>query len=116
MKQLLTCAPVLAFPDFNQEFILETDASGRGLGAILAQKQPDGFTRPIAHASRTLQQHEKKYSATELEALGIVWSVKHFHHYLYGHHCIVYTDHEPLRSLLNTPQPSGKLARWGLAL
>ena len=116
LKQLLTCAPVLAFPDFDQEFILETDASGKGLGAILAQKQPDGFTRPIAYASRTLQQHERKYSATELEALGIVWSVKHFRHYLYGHRCIVYTDHEPLRSLLNTPHPSGKLARWGLAL
>ena len=42
--------------------------------------------------------------------------MKHFHHYLYGHHCIVYTDHEPLRSLLNTPHPSGKLAQWGLAL
>ena len=116
LKQLLTCAPVLAFPDFDQEFILETDASGKGLGAILAQKQPDGFTRPIAYGSRTLQQHERKYSATELETLGIVWSVKHFRHYLYGHCCIVYTDHEPLRSLLNTPHPSGKLARWGLAL
>ena len=46
----------------------------------------------------------------------MVWSVKHFRHYLYGHQCILYTDHEPLRSLLNTPHPSGKLARWGLAL
>ena len=110
LKQLLTCAPVLAFPDFDQEFILETDASGKGLGAILAQKQPDGFTRPIAYASRMLQQHKRKYNATELEALGIVWSVKHFRHYLYGHRCVVYTDHEPLRSLLNTPHPSGKLA------
>ena len=61
LKQLLTSAPVLAFPNFNQEFTLETDASGKGLGAILAQKQPDGLTRPIAYVSRTLQQHEKKY-------------------------------------------------------
>ena len=45
-----------------------------------------------------------------------MWSVKHFRHYLYGHKCIVYADHEPLKSLLNTPHPSGKLARWGLAL
>ena len=72
LKQLLTCVPVLAFPDFNQEFILETDASGKGLGGILAQNQPDGFNIPIAYASRTLQQHKRKYSATELEALGIV--------------------------------------------
>ena len=116
LKQLLIHAPVLAFPDFSQEFILETDASGSGLGAILAQQQEDGTIRPIAYASRTLQQHEKKYGATELEALGVVWSVKHFRHYLYGHKCMVYTDHEPLKSLLNTPHPSGKLARWGLAL
>lgn len=53
---------------------------------------------------------------TELEALGVVWAVRHFRHYLYGHHCDVFTDHEALRSLLNTPHPSGKLARWGLAL
>ena len=116
LKQILIDAPVLAFPNFDQEFILETDASGVGLGAILAQKQPDGTVQPTAYGSRTLQQHEKKYGATELEALGVVWAVKHFRHYLYGHHCHVLTDHEPLRSLLNTPYPSGKLARWGLAL
>jgi len=120
LKKLLVHALVLAFPDFGQQFILETDASGKGLGVILAQKQSlkqsDGSTQPIAYASRTIQQHEKKYSATELEALGVVWLVKHFQHYLYGHQCIVYTDHEPLRSLLNTSHPSGKLPQWGLAL
>ena len=72
--------------------------------------------KPIAFASRTLQKHEKNYGITELEGLGVVWAVKHFQPYIYGHHCIVYTDHEALKSLLNTPQPSGKLARWGLAL
>ena len=46
----------------------------------------------------------------------MVWAVKHFRRYLYGHHCTVYMDHEALRSLLNTAQPSGKLARWGMAL
>ena len=109
-------APVLAFPNFDQEFILETDASGVGLGAILAQKQPDGTVRPIAYGSRTLQQHKKKYGATELEALGVAWAVKHFCHYLYGRHYHVFTDYKPLKSLLNTPHSSGKLAHWGLAL
>ena len=85
LKHLLTRAPVLAFPNFGCEFILETDASGVGLGAILAQEQEDGTVRPIAYASRTLQAHEKRYSATELEALGVVWAVKHFRDYLYGH-------------------------------
>lgn len=60
--------------------------------------------------------YEQNYGITELEGLGIVWAVKHFRPYLYGHKCSVYTDHEALKSLLNTLHPSGKLARWGLAL
>ena len=107
--------PILAFPDFDRAFQLETDASRSGLGAVLAQ-EVDGVARPVAYASRTLQSHEANYGTTELEALGVVWAVKHFRAYLYGHHCDVFTDHAALKSLLNTPQPSGKLARWGLAL
>ena len=116
LKRLLTSAPVLSFPDFTKPFILETDASGAGLGAVLAQKQEDGTVRPIVYASRSLQSHEKNYGITELEGLGVVWAVKHFRPYLYGHQCEVYTDHSALTSLLNTPQPSGKLARWGMAI
>ena len=116
LKQHLVEAPVLAFPSFDRGFLLDTDASGVGLGAVLAQKQEDGTIRPVAYASRTLQPHERNYGSTEMEALGVVWAIKHFRHYLYGHHCDVFTDHEALKSLLNTPHPSGKLARWGLAL
>ena len=116
LKMLLTSTPVLAFPNFQQPFILETDASGIGLGAVLSQQQEDGSIRPSAYASRGLQKHERNYSISELEALAVVWASKHFHVYLYGHHCTVYTDHSALKSLLNTPHPSGKLARWGLAL
>jgi len=112
LKKLLTSAPVLVFPDFK-EFVLETDASGLGLGAVLAQEQESGCVAPITFASRTLQKHEQAYGVTELEALGVVWAVKHFHPYLYGHTCHVYTDHEALKALLSTPHPSGKLARWG---
>ena len=83
---------------------------------MLTQKQNDGTVRPIAYASRTLQPYEINYGSTELEALAVVWVIKHFRHYLYGHKCDIYTDHEALKSLLNTPHPSGKLARWGLAL
>ena len=71
---------------------------------------------PIAFASRTLQKHEQHYGVTELEALREVWATKHFRPYLYGHTCNLYTDHEALNSLLNTPHPSGKMARWGLAV
>ena len=116
LKTILTEAPVLAFPNFSCDFRLETDASGLGLGAVLSQEQADGSMRPIAYASRTLQPHERNYAATEMEALGVVWAVRHFRQYLYGHRCHVHTDHEALKSLLNNPHPSGKLARWGLAI
>ena len=56
------------------------------------------------------------YGITELEGLGVVWAVKYFQPYLYGHRCEVYTDDAALTSLLNTPQPSGKLARCGMAI
>ena len=115
LKELLTTSPVLAFPNFSQPFLLETDASGKGVGAVLSQRQEDCSIRPIAYASRTLQKHEANYGISELEALAVVWAVKHFRVYLYGHHCTVFTDHSALKSLLNT-HPSGRLARWGLAL
>ena len=116
LKQALTNAPVLAYPCFEDSFLLETDASGEGLGAVLSQRQNDKTIRPIAYASRTLQSHVRNYGISELEGLGVLWAVKHFRHYLYGHYCTVYTDHEALKSLLHTPHPSGKLARWGMAL
>ena len=53
---------------------------------------------------------------TEMEGLGVVWAVQHFRPYIYGHPCDLYTDHEALKSLLNTPQPSGKLTQWGMAI
>ena len=116
LKQLLVQAPILAYPDFEKEFFVETDASGSGLGALLSQVQADGLHQPVAYASRTLQAHEKNYGVTELEALGVVWAARHFRPYLYGHRCTMITDHEALKALLNTPQPSGKLARWGMSL
>ena len=116
LKMHLTTAPVLAYPDFSINFKLETDASGAGLGAVLSQTQKDGSTRPIAFASRTVQSSEVNYGIIELEALAVVWAVKHFCQYLYGHKCQVITDHVALKSLLSTPHPSGKLARWGLIL
>ena len=97
LRKLLASVPVLAYPDFHVPFVLETDASVSGLGAVLAQQQEGGLVWPIAYASRSLQEHEKRYGATELEGLGVVWAVKHFRPYLYGHHCDIYTDHEALR-------------------
>ena len=118
LKSLLTEAPVLVYPRFGEgeQFLLETDASGIGLGAVLSQKQSDGKYHPVAYASRSLQPNEKNYPISELETLAIVWAVKYFRAYLLGHPCTVLTDHAACVSLLNTPRPSAKLARWAMAI
>ena len=102
---------LVVYPDFAEHFILETDASRVGLGAVLSQKQASGTVAPITYASRTLQSHEKNYGISELEALAVVRATKHFRTYLYSHSCDVITDYEALQALLNTSHPSGKLVR-----
>ena len=90
--------------------ILETDASVKGLGAVLSQKQEDGRFHPVAYASRALSSQEKNYGITDLETLAVVWAISHFHAYLYGHEVTIYTDHSAVKAVLETP--SGKHARW----
>jgi len=77
LKQLLASAPILIFPDFKKRFILETDTSGVGLGAVLSQKQTNKQITLIAYANWKLQ-HETRYGISELEALVVVWVIKHF--------------------------------------
>ena len=75
LKETMCTAPVLAYPWFGAEatsFVLETDASILGLGAVLVQLQPDGAIHPIAYASRFLQPAEKNYGISELQTLGLV--------------------------------------------
>ena len=118
LKIRLITVPVLAHPWFglNEEFILETDASGVSLGAILSQNK-DGHVHPIAYASRALDCHESNYGITELETLGLVWAVRHFCPYILGHQTTIITDHTACTSLLmKTVRPSGKLARWALVI
>ena len=71
------------------------------------------MVQPLAFASWTLQTRERNYGVTELEALGVVWAVKHFRPYLYGHCCDIYTDHEALRSLLITPTSIRQASKVG---
>ena len=113
LKECLVTAPVLSYPRFgtDQEFILETDTSGIGLGAVLAQEHEGQV-----HASRTLDSHEQNYGISELETLALVWAARYFRPYILGHRATVYTDHAACTSLLNTARPSGKLARWVLTI
>ena len=113
LKQKLTTAPVLVYPNFNQSFVLETDTSIKGLGTVLSQRQDDQL-HPVAFASRALSAEEKNYSITELETLTVVWAIQHYHAYLYGHKVMVITDHSAVKAIFQTPSPSGKLAQWWL--
>ena len=107
LKQRLVSAPVLTYPNFDDDFVLETDASVMGLGAVLAQIQSDGFPHPIAFASRALSPSERNYGITDLETLAVVWALSHFHYYLYGHKVTVITDHTAVKAVLDSPNPSG---------
>ena len=85
LKTCLTTAPILSYPDFDKSFVLETDASILGLGAILSQMQEDEKLHPVAYASHSVSKSEKNYPITDLEMLTVVWGVTHFKYYLYGH-------------------------------
>ena len=111
LKQSLCSAPVLAYPDFDQLFILQTDTSNVGLGAVLTQIGQKGLERVISYASSTLSQRERNYSAMEKEALAIVFAVKHFRFYLLGRKFCIVTDNSALR-WLHSMEPKGRIARW----
>ena len=115
LKQVLTKAPVLIYPDFEKEFILQTDASKGALGAVLSQADENGKDHPIAFASRTCNKSEQNYSTTELESLAVVWAVEKFHNYLYGQKFIIETDHNALKFMNNTDL-RGRRARWQIRM
>ena len=115
LKTKLTTAPILAFPKFDVQFTLTTDASNHGLGAILSQKY-EGKEYVVAYASRVLHKAELNYSTIEKEALALVWAVGHFRPYLFGRSFVLITDHCPLTWLKTIKEPRGRLARWLLYL
>ena len=93
-------------------FILDTDASDMGIGAVLLQVQEDGSERVIAYASRVLTKPERRYCVTRRELLAVVSFVQHFRPYLLGKHFLLWTDHGSLTWLSNFKEPEGLLARW----
>lgn len=110
--QKLTTAPVLAFADPQKPYILHTDASSIGLGAVLYQEQ-DGQNRVIAYASRGLSRSESRYPAHKLEFLALKWAVtEKFSDYLYGNDFTVITDSNPLTYLLTTAKLDAASYRW----
>ena len=115
LKDALVTAPVLGYPDYTKSFMLETDASLKGLGAVLSQRSDDGEIRPIAYASRSLRPSEKSmcdYSSAKLELMALKWSVcDKFKDYLLGSRFTVYTDNNPL-VYVKTSKLGAAQIRW----
>jgi hypothetical protein len=112
LKQKLCEAPILAYPNCHDTFVLDTDASAYGIGGVLAQIQ-QGEEKVIAYGSTTLAKGEMNYCVTRRELLAVVNFVKQFKHYLYGKEFKVRSDHSALKWLLSTKTPlEGQTARW----
>lgn len=115
LKKRLTEAPILTCPDFSKPFVIQTDASNVGLGAVLLQLDSNE-ERVIAYASRSLNQAEKNYSTTERECLAVVFAVEKFRPYVDGYNFKIITDHYSLIWLYSLKEPKGRLARWIMKL
>ena len=115
LKNVLCAVPSLTLPTVQDSFLLQTDASGLGIGAVLSVVRQD-VELPVAYYSRKLKDREQRYSATELEGLAVVAAVQHFDVYVVARPFVIETDHRALVFLNTTRHSNGRLARWALAL
>ena len=115
LKQSLCEEPVLKAPDFNKPFVLHTDASQVGLGAVLSQVI-DEEEHPIMYISRKLLKHEMNYATVEKEALAVKWAIHHLRYYLWGRKFTLITDHAPLKWMSRNKDRNARVTRWFLEL
>ena len=121
IKDMLTAPTLLVHFDDSKPLMLSCDASPHGVGAVLSHVMDNQSDKPIAYASRSLNTAERRYSQLDKEALAILFGVSKFHHYLYGRHFIIYSDHKPLMHIFNQSKTvpvmaSARLQRWALTL
>ena len=116
LKEKLCSAPVLRSPNFQLPFVLQTDASNRGVGAVLTQHSADGEEHPIAYWSRKFLPREERYSTIEKECLAIKLGIEAFRVYLLGRPFTIETDHRSLIWMERLKSTNNRLARWSLAL
>ncbi|GJW84448.1 putative reverse transcriptase domain-containing protein [Tanacetum coccineum] len=107
IEGLLCSAPILALPEGSEDFIAYCDASKKGLGAVLMQRE-----KVISYASRQLKIHEKNYTTHDLELGAVVFALKIWRHYLYGTKCTVFTDHKSLQHILDQKELNMRQRRW----
>lgn len=115
LKTALHSHPVLKLPDQTRPFVLRTDASNHGLGAVLLQYTKD-YPHPVAYAGRKLLDRERRYSTIEKECLAVVFGIRHFDYYLRGKEFILEVDHKPLVYLTHFKGGNDRLLRWALCL
>ncbi|GFX97735.1 retrovirus-related Pol polyprotein from transposon 297 [Trichonephila clavipes] len=116
LKGKLIDKPVLYAPNFEREFIVQTDASNAGMGAVLTQLTEQGEEHPILYLSKKFSEVEKRYCTMEKECASIVFAIKRLHYYLDGNSFLVMTDHNPLVWLNRNVSSNPRLMRWALAL
>ena len=117
LKMKCLTVPVLAFMDFKKPFLLETDTSIEGLGAVLSQEKDDGHYHPVAYASRSLKGGELKYHSSKLELLALKWAMtEQFREYLQYQPFLFRTDNNPLTYVLMTPNLDAVRHRWVAAM
>nr|GEZ70838.1 putative reverse transcriptase domain, ribonuclease H-like domain, retroviral aspartyl protease [Tanacetum cinerariifolium] len=107
LKQKLCSAPILALPEGSKNCVVYCDASHKGLGTVLMQKE-----KVIAYASRQLKVHEKNYTTHDLKLCVVVLALKMWRHYLYGTKCVVFTDHKSLQHILDQKELNMRQRRW----
>ncbi|GJX31230.1 putative reverse transcriptase domain-containing protein [Tanacetum coccineum] len=107
IKKKLCSALILALPEGSEDFVVYCDASHKGLGAVLMQRE-----KLIAYASRQLKTHEKNYTTHDLELGAVVFALKIWGHYLYGTKCTVFTDHKSLQHILDQKELNMRHRRW----
>lgn len=112
LRQKLVSVPLLAFPDYTKPFILDTDASDAGIGAVLSQVDDTHAERVVAYASSTLSRAERRYCVTRKELLAVTTFVKHFQPYILGRRFTLRTNHGSLTWLSRFKEPEGQLAQW----
>ena len=111
VKELLTSAPVLHFPQYHKSFIIHVDASDCGVGAFLAQKEDNEDLAIIAYFSKRLISSQQHYLATLKECLAVVLAVTYWRPYIWGRHFVCVTDHSALRYLYSMQDTSNILTR-----
>ena len=115
LKEKMCSEPILKLPNVGQRFVLRTDASNIGLGAVLLQYH-HGELFPVAYASRKLLPREKNYATVEKECLALVWAIGKFDVYLYGCEFTIQTDHRSLEYLDRAKFTNPRVMRWAMSL